>query len=413
MNIAKDILVFATLPDTLHLVYEPYKTKLKIESISNVGFGVGNSYYGWGVSGGVNLLFGDVLGEHRAFVGFSGGNGLESLSGQIAYLNQKNRLWWGATITHTPYQMGNVYYKPDTLVWNTDTLPVLNAVMDILTIFNDNLTLFATYPFTQTRRLEFAVSGSVYSFLHTVYNNYFSGYLLLAADRERLDDTPPAFGVITISPSYIDDNSYFGMTSPLKGHIYSIFPTLYAGKFNLISTYIDLRRYVYLKPVSFAFRLLQSYRFGKDAENGSFPDFYLPYPWYVRGYTDKALLRYVQMTGNQNLVYSLTGSRLVVANFEIRLPFIGIDRLALIPSKFLFMDLNAFFDAGVTWYSNQKISFDLINPDYTVHTPLLSTGLSARINVFGQIIIEPYVAYPLSLKGYGLPVFGLNLMSGW
>ncbi len=411
--IARDILVFANLPDTINIAYKPYKTRFRIESISNVGFGIGNSYYGWGVSGGINLLLGDVLGENRAFIGFSGGNGWESLSGQLAYLNQKNRLWWGVTLTHQPYQTGYVYYKPDTINYYGDTVLVMNAVMDVMTIFNDNLTFFATYPLTQTRRFELALSGSVYSFLHIIYNNYFSGYIFLGGDRQRLDDAPPPFAVGTFSPAYIEDNSYFGMTSPLKGHIFAVLPTLYFGEFNLLSTYLDFRRYVYVKPVSFAFRLLQSSRYGPDAESGAFPDFYLPYPWYIRGYTDKALLTYIQMTGNQNLFYSLTGSRILVTNFEVRFPFVGIDRLAQIPSKWLFMDLNAFFDAGVTWYSGQKISLDLINSDATVHTPLMSAGVSARINLFGQIIIEPYMAYPLSLKGFSLPVFGLNFMSGW
>ncbi len=413
INIAKDFLIYATEKAVANVKLEPYKHKFRIESISNVGFGVSNTYWGMGVSGGINLLLGDVLGENRAFIGFSGGQGWESLSGQIAYLNQAGRTWWGVSYTHVPYQMGNVYYKPDTILYGGDTLPVVNAVMDIMTIFNDNLTFFASYPFTQTKRAEFSLSGTVYSFLHTVYNNYFSGYVFLGGDRQRLDDAPQPFAVGTASMAYIDDNSYFGMTSPLKGHIFSVFSTAYFGGVNVQSLNIDFRRYIYVKPVSFAFRLLQQYRFGKDAESGAFPDFYIAYPWYVRGYTQNAMLAYLQQTGNENFVYSLSGSKMAVANFEIRWPFIGIDRLALIPSKYLFADLNAFFDAGLTWYSGQDISLSAITSDPDIHTPLMSTGISTRINVFGQLIVEPYMAYLLSFKGFNRPVFGISFTSGW
>ncbi len=411
-NIAKDYLVFANVKTSYPIVYKPYKPKFKVENISNIGFGIGNNYYGWGVAGGINLLLGDVLGDQRAFVGFSGGQ-LETMSGQLAYLNQKNRLWWGVSLSHTPFQMGYMYYKPDTILYDNDTIPVLNAVLDLMTIMDENLTFFATYPLTQTRRFNFNLSGNVYSYLHLLYNNYYDGYMFLGGSKQRVHDTPPPMKVFSLSTSYIEDNSYFGMTSPLKGHIIAVFPTFYFGDINVQTLDIDLRRYIYVKPVSFAFRLEQSYRFGRDAESGVFPDFFIAYPWYVRGYTDKALMNYMQSTGDQNFTYSLTGSRMIVSSFEIRLPFIGIHRLALIQSKFLFADLNAFFDAGYTWYEGQKFTWQLSNANQNVHAPLFSTGLSTRINVFGQMIIEPYMALPLSLKGYNAPVFGINFMSGW
>ena len=418
INIAKDYLTFANIDTNIAIKYKPYRTRFKIENISNIGFGLSNGYYGWGVAGGINLLFGDVLGDQRAFIGFSGGQGLETMSGQLAYLNQKNRLWWGVSLSHYPYQLGSVYFKPDTILYGNDTLSVINEVLDLFTIFNDNLTVFATYPFTQTRRFEFTLSGSIYSYLHMLYNNYFKvynyyTYAFLGASRERVRDVPPPMSIGTMSASYIEDNSYFGMTSPLKGHIFAVFPTVYFGDVSLQSLDIDFRKYIYVRPVSFAFRLQQSYRFGRDAESGLFPDFYLANPWYVRGYTQKSMLNYLQLTGDTAFVYSLSGSQLIVSSFEVRLPFIGIHRLALIQSRYLFADLNAFVDAGLTWYRHSKVSLKPWDFKPNVHVPLMSVGLSTRINVFGQMIVEPYVAYPLSFKGYNLPVFGLNFISGW
>ncbi len=43
--------------------------------------------------------------------------------------------------------------------------------------------------------------------------------------------------------------------------------------------------------------------------------------------------------------------------------------------------------------------------------PIFTAGVSTRANVFGQIVIEPYLARPL-LKNAGWS-FGLNLQPGW
>ncbi len=412
LNIARDKILFSTLKPVA-LKHIPFRRKFKIEYISNMGFGVTNTYRGMGVYGGVNILFGDILGENRAFVGFSGGgNGLRSIGGQIAYLNQQKRMWWGVTLTHMPYQLGTLFYAPDRIPYGNDSLDVLNAGLDILTIFNDNLTLFATYPITRTRRIEFATEATVYSFLHEIVNNYFYGNLFVGQTIDQAP-APQPYTIGASNIAYVEDNSFMGMTSPLQGKIMAINLTAYYGAYNFFSTDLDYRKYFRVEPITFAFRLLTTGRFGHDAESQAMPDYYLAYPWYIRGYNNKTLMNYMQQTGNYQLTYGLTGSRLAVMNFEIRLPFIGIDRLALIPSKFLFADLNVFFDAGLTWHSYDEVSLNPFIYRDNLHVPLMSAGLSARINLFGQMIIEPYAAFPLSLKGYNGISLGINLMSGW
>ena len=411
-NIALDRIIFSR-QKTVPIKQVPFRRKFKIEYISNMGFGVTNTYRGMGVYGGVNILFGDILGENRAFVGFSGGgNGLRSIGGQMAYLNQQRRTWWGVILTHTPYQLGSIFYEPTRIPYGNDSLDVLNAGMDLLTIFNDNLTLFATYPITRTRRIEASTDMTFFSFMHQIINNYFYGNMFVGQSLDRAP-VPKPYGVGSSNISYVEDNSYMGMTSPLQGKITSAGLTAYYGAYNFFSANLDIRRYIRLAPITLAFRLLATGRFGRDAEAQTLPDYYIAYPWYIRGYNNNTLIKYMQQTGNYQLTYGLSGSRLSVFNFEVRLPFIGIDRLALIQSKFLFADLNAFFDAGLAWHSYDDVSIDPFKYQDNVHIPLISTGISARINVFGQMIVEPYAALPLSLKGYHGISLGLNLMSGW
>jgi hypothetical protein len=114
-----------------------------------------------------------------------------------------------------------------------------------------------------------------------------------------------------------------------------------------------------------------------------------------------------------------------VANFEVRLPFTGPEKLAAIKSKFFFTDLNLFFDAGVAWNGGDQIKFqkapDVIgtNPDGTTiyntnqRVPALSAGVSLRINLFGALILEPYYALPFNRTDVKKPVFGLNFTPGW
>jgi hypothetical protein len=84
----------------------------------------------------------------------------------------------------------------------------------------------------------------------------------------------------------------------------------------------------------------------------------------------------------------------------------------MIKSKFLFTDLNLFFDAGLAWKAATKIKFqkapDVVGTDpdnrrNTVITnqrvPALSAGISLRVNIFGAFILEPYYAFRLTGQG--------------
>jgi hypothetical protein len=124
----------------------------------------------------------------------------------------------------------------------------------------------------------------------------------------------------------------------------------------------------------------------------------------------------------------LMGSKLAVANFEVRLPFTGPKKLSAIESKFLFSDLNAFFDIGLAYNSDSKISFsgqptvvattpDPFNPGQNINVysrvPAMSAGLSLRVNVLGYFILEPYYAIPFQRKTLSKGVFGLTFAPGW
>ena len=102
----------------------------------------------------------------------------------------------------------------------------------------------------------------------------------------------------------------------------------------------------------------------------------------------------------------------MVGNVELRLPFIGPERLALIKSKWFGADVNLFFDGGLAWDSKNTPLLRW-KPETGKRTPFFSTGLSLRVNVLGYIVVEPYYAIPFQNGGFSNGNFGLNITPGW
>jgi outer membrane protein assembly factor BamA len=109
----------------------------------------------------------------------------------------------------------------------------------------------------------------------------------------------------------------------------------------------------------------------------------------------------------------LLGNRIAVVSFEVRLPLSGPKKIAPMKSNFFFADIAAFFDAGLAWNNNNQITLRWKPTNANQRIPIMSTGISLRVNVFGAIILEPYYAFPLQFGGLKNPVFGLNFLPGW
>src|SRR5690606_36238445 len=218
--------------------------------------------------------------------------------------------------------------------------------------------------------------------------------------------------------------------SPLQGFRYRLGAEQYFGDYNFTALNVDLRKYNRYKPVTIAARLYSYMRVGKD-ESALYP-LYIGYPYLIRGYESGN----VDVTGNIGFS-ELSGSRMAVGNFEIRIPFTGPEKLALVKSGLLFSDLNFFVDAGMAWYGGNTIKMsrtdeDKINVvdesgnvilgsdnqplkmfDPNVRVPVFSAGVSLRVNLFGAMILEPYYAIPFQKTKSKIGTFGLNFAPGW
>jgi hypothetical protein len=416
----------------IDIVEKPYKPKFKLDYISNIGIGMStSSMYGTGLMGGVSAIFSDMLGQHQLYTAASLNGEVYDFAFQAAYFNQKHRIGWGTSISHIPYTS---YYQGvyrDTLLINGSTQPVDNYKIYTIRMFEEKLGVYSSYPFSKTLRAEFGGSLAHYSYRITTDNFYYdyfdpyTGYAYGFYGYERKkEDAPDGFNFHELNTAFVGDNAVFGLTAPMKGQRYRIGLTQYFGINTLSSFLFDYRKYIFLKPVSFAFKIQHFNRFGPDAElpyyqqdptqrRSILPPFYLGYDFFLRGYSFDALYD-SYLNDPQSIWYNdLMGSKMLLTNFEIRFPFTGPERLALIKSGVFFTDLNFFVDAGLVWYKENKVSWKKDPNDRNVRYPLVSTGLSTRINLFGQIIIQPYYAIPLSLSTGGKGYFGINFYPGF
>jgi Tol biopolymer transport system component len=421
----------------------PYLPKFKLDYLASNGVGAGVSRFGAGLSSGVQAQFSDILSRDQIFVAASVNGQIYDLGAQIGYINQKSRWSYGGSVSHIPFQYGYRGINPNVVQRNNGY--AVENYTDIIHIFQESVQGFSFYPISKITRFEVGTGVSYYSYRVDRLSQYYASdqngsnvsYYPNDIDRRKLSNdefnkTNPYGYNINPFVSYelntflVGDNSVAGVTStPLNGFRYRIGVQQAFGTFQYTAPTIDVRKYVRLKPVTFAGRLYTYGRFGNIGNQIN--PLFIGYPNFIRGYEANSFFNSNTsgLSSNGFSINQLIGNRFSIVNLEVRLPFTGPEKLSVIPSKFLFSELNLFFDAGVAWDKGNKISFsnqveiksiDSNNkPVYstTSRIPALSAGISARVNVFGYLVLEPYMAFPFTRTDVKLPVFGLTFAPGW
>jgi Tol biopolymer transport system component len=423
-----------TAVENIFLQDDEYQPKFKLDFISgSTGVGVGtNNLFGTnaGAAGGINAIFSDILGNNQLMTTASLNGELTDFAGSIAYINRKNRISWGASISHFPFRTGQ--FLPSTLdeleVGENQTIPVIRDEYDIVRIFQDRVGVFAQLPFSTTMRWEAGASyffyydridrySNIYQAIPVEQNgsvNFFRGNFI-GQDRNKVEgeDGINNTNFFTLNTALVGDNSFFGIASPMQGWRYNFGATQYIGGFNLTNVNLDYRRYLRARPFTFAAQIMHEGRYGEDA-NQFFP-IYLGFPWNVRGFNDRSIESLLQ--DNQIDPNILAGSKALIGKFEIRVPFTGPKQIAILPTNFLLSELALFTDAGMVWNSTNDFNRDRVsigagdNVLEAFSRPLITAGASLRINLFGALIVEPYYAFPILGETRG--IFGLNLLPGW
>lgn len=389
----------------------PFRRKFKLDYVSNIGMGMSTGQFGSGLAGGIEMLFSDITGTNMLYAALSLNGEIYDFGGQLSYIKQRKYISWGVTLAHIPMSWGAYGY--DTLVANIDGADrVLHDYQLIqYRLFQSSVGLLAQFPISKTQRFELSTGFQRYSYRIDIYSNYYLGNLFYGADRHRNVDAPTPIWLERTSAAYVFDNSDFGIASPMRGQRAWIGVEKAFGDYDYFAVGADWRRYLFLRPTSIAFRAMYRGRFGRSDLLNYLSPLYLAYPWYVRGYNGNLFTAY-DPSGVTN-IDQMQGDQMALLSLEWRIPFTGPRRLSLISSNMILTELALFTDAGVAWEQNSRPTFAWHPTSHEQHIPFVSSGISLRVNLFGMIVLEPYVAIPYQLGGFRSINWGMNFLPGW
>ena len=427
------------LPDATEFTTEEYEADLTLDYIGTPSVGaIYSPGYGSGFVGGVSFLFSDMLGDRQVGAVLQAQGGIEDIGGQAVYIDASDRWNWGAGITHIPYLTA---YGSRTVTASTVEDRIIRQHFYV-----SEVGAFTQYPFSMTRRFEADLSYMRYAYDIEEELREYSRSTGQMISREEDDlPAPPDVHMISTSPAFVGDNTFFGFTSPVSGQRfrYELSPTF--GTLSFVTANLDHRRYFFFNPLTLAMRAMHfGYYFGDESDTRLRDGVFLGYEWMIRGYSRESFdisEECPQTTTGTAFdacpaLHRLYGSRVALANIEARFPLIGVEDFGLINFPYLPTELAAFFDAGMAWCGGSEPvtpedSFGSTvrcgptedgdpaeDTDLTFMTnsnervPVFSAGVSSRFNILGYVILEVYYAYPFQRpdKGWHL---GFNLAPGW
>ncbi len=165
-----------------------------------------------------------------------------------------------------------------------------------------------------------------------------------------------------------------------------------------------------VRPFTLAARVLHYGRYGKDSQDGRLTPIFIGYQDLVRGYDAGSFT--TADCGNDTLSCPsfdrLFGSRIAVANFELRFPLLGVLHLGKGYYGALPLETGVFYDAGVAWNKGEKPSFIHGGTRKMVR----SYGAVARLNLLGYLVLEADYVKPLDRPGKGA-FWQINISPGF
>ncbi len=383
---------FFGLPDTVGYTRDTYRPKFALDYIAQPSLAVGADRFGTYIAGGAALFWSDMLGGHNLATALQVQGSLKDIAALVGYSNLTKRLNWTVSAQQIPYLSGFVNLFIDQSG---------HLVEDVLLLRQTNRSISSTfaYPLSRVQRIE----GS-------------AGFLNITFDAERrirgvfIDttinlDARDALNLGQASAALVYDNSFFGIASPLLGQRYRLEAGTTFGSLDFFTGIADFRKYVMpVRPFTLAARVLHYGRYGPDADTLALPPLFLGYDGLVRGYGFGSFdfFEECEIDGSCPNYSQLWGSKMIVANLEIRFPPLGVLGLGSGLFGFLPIEMVIFGDAGLAWYGADRIDF--VGDEFDDRPffsggdrrPIYSAGTGLRMNLFGIAIIELDWVYPFN-----------------
>jgi hypothetical protein len=385
---------------------EDYSPGLTLDYAGQPAVGVGIDPFGTYAAGGVSFLFSDMLGNHVLGTSVQATSRLDEFGGTLFYLNRTKRWNWGASADLIPYvargfQAGvttvngqNVYVERELRLLQRD----------------QSFSGIISYPLSRSLRIDGTGGYRRISIKQDVTSRFFSlqtGEQIAQEEEDLLSEPPLNLG--EASAALVFDTSIFGLTSPILGTRTRLEFSQSAGSLLYSGLLADARTYFMpFRPYTIALRGMYYGRYGRDASDGRLPTLYLGYPGLVRGYDSGSFEQGecgLQPDGSCPAFDRLIGSRVAVANAELRFPlwgaFGGDQFYGPVP-----VELAVFTDAGVAWGRSDRTLF------VGDEQPVVSFGVAARVNLFGFAVAEIDYVRPLDRPQRGW-LWQFSLRPGW
>ncbi len=404
------------LPPGQRFATSDYESDMTLDFVAPPTAGVAVDCFGSAIGGSVGFFFSDMLGDRQMGVAVIANGGFKDIGGEVQFANLGGRSNWGVRAGRLPFRTVSAAVGP------CEVEGVLLDCIDLILerIYQTGGEVLAEYPFSMTRRIEGAAGFTRYDFDFEVQRTAYQNGVPVATAQFDLDELEPdAINLATGSIALVDDYSYFGFTSPVQGGRSRFEVGGNFGTLNFATVVADYRRYLFARPVTFAFRALHLGRYGGDAdpdENEDSPlrPLYIGYPTLVRGY-DAGNFEPDECSEVANSSCPefdrLVGSKIGVVNLEIRAPLFGAEEFGLLGAGTMPMEISLFADAGAAWTGDEGVDFQFQRRTIE-RIPVFSTGVSLRINLFGALIGEIFYVYPFQRPDKGTH-WGFQIAPGW
>jgi Tol biopolymer transport system component len=392
-------------PTTDEFEETKYKAGLSLDYIAPPTVAVGADRFGTFVGGGTALFWSDILGEHNLVTMLQVSGGFSDIAALVGYQNLRTRWNWGVLGAQVPISTIGYFYADE----GQDVLS--ENVIRLRQISREAATYFA-YPLNRAQRLEFSARYQNIIYDYEIEKTLFvpSGAVIgtekIDLPKCTEDPTEPfcepnAMNIGAFTAALVYDNTYFGYTGPVLGQRYRLEVAPMVGTLDLVQGLVDFRKYIMpFQPYTLAGRVIHVGRYGGGGEDRRLYPLFIGYQQLIRGYENTSFsnAECLDEVSDNSFVgestcpvyYQLFGSRMFLANFELRTPF--PQGFGVSAPNFLPITLAAFFDAGVAWwtgdtalrYGGNKDPWNLVT----------SYGLAARINLFGIALLEVDFVHP-------------------
>lgn len=395
--------VSLALPDSSELRFRDYSAKFTPDYVVQPSIGYVRGTYGSGFYGGTAVSLSDMLGNHRVLFATQINGRFDEALVVATYASLGRRINWIVGLSQQP---AFYYTSSETAV---ETNGEGRLVVNLDRFVTRQIFLQTYRPFNKLTRAEFGIRAANVSHAQVSLVQEFdavSGYVF-RTDRvqKSLGHSNYAQPVIAL----VFDNTVHLWSGPFVGKRSRFEYAPAFGNWKFHQFLADYRRYDRITGfVTVASRLLFFGRFGRD--NEQFP-VVLGAPELVRGYTSASFRRQecsARVTGDLTTcgaLDQLVGSRLAVANLELRFPMFSNRGLGPAAFGLLPLEGGLFLDAGMTWRDGNTIvlgrNIEQRADKARYRTPLVSWGVSLRSSLLGMAMMQATFAFPVSRETQG------------